>query len=108
MHGIPSHVVAAYADKYSLSPAEAEERFARLDGFLASAADRTSRPDVLVDHAWHAFLLYTREYREYCDRRFGVFIDHTPDQGSSSLGSSCSAGAPSPAPPGGRPSGPNR
>lgn len=31
-----------------------------------------------VDDAWHALILDTREYAEFCERNFGRFIHHRP------------------------------
>lgn len=31
-----------------------------------------------VDPAWHAFMLHTAKYREFCDKYFGHFLDHDP------------------------------
>lgn len=32
-----------------------------------------------VDYGWHAFILHTREYADFCDRVAGRFIHHEPD-----------------------------
>jgi hypothetical protein len=37
-----------------------------------------SMPSKAVDDAWHAFILSTRAYREFCARAFGRFLHHTP------------------------------
>lgn len=37
-------------------------------------------PSRTVDEGWHAFILHTREYAEFCDRVVGHFIHHTPDE----------------------------
>lgn len=39
-------------------------------------------PPELADHAWHAFVLHTRDYAEYCRHRFGRFVHHQPMEGS--------------------------
>lgn len=31
-----------------------------------------------VDHLWHAFVLFTRDYRQFCQDVCGTFIDHVP------------------------------
>src|SRR5690606_28161878 len=31
-----------------------------------------------IDLMWHTFLLYTRQYAEFCDRYFGFFLHHQP------------------------------
>ncbi len=35
-------------------------------------------PSLAVDDAWHAFILYTRAYEQFCRRAFGRFLHHTP------------------------------
>ncbi len=37
-------------------------------------------PSREVDHGWHAFILHTREYAEFCDRVAGRFIHHVPEE----------------------------
>jgi hypothetical protein len=37
-----------------------------------------SMPSKAVDDAWHAFILSTRAYREFCAGAFGRFLHHTP------------------------------
>jgi hypothetical protein len=36
-------------------------------------------PSVLVDEAWHAFVICTRHYEEFCLKFFGQMIHHAPD-----------------------------
>lgn len=33
----------------------------------------------LVDEMWHVFVLHTAEYREFCDRHLGGYVDHLPE-----------------------------
>lgn len=35
-------------------------------------------PSQVVDVAWHEFILFTREYRQFCSRGLGRFLHHTP------------------------------
>lgn len=37
-----------------------------------------SMPSQAVDDAWHAFILFTRNYDQFCRRAFGRFLHHTP------------------------------
>jgi hypothetical protein len=37
-----------------------------------------SSPSWPVDAAWHAFILHTRAYADYCERLCGRFVNHTP------------------------------
>lgn len=35
-------------------------------------------PSQAVDVAWHEFILFTRDYKEFCDKALGRFLHHTP------------------------------
>ena len=35
-------------------------------------------PSVLVDKAWHEFILHTRVYSEFCQNELGKFVHHVP------------------------------
>jgi len=35
-------------------------------------------PSRSVDEAWHEFILFTRQYRDYCDKTLGRFLHHVP------------------------------
>ena len=37
-----------------------------------------SMPSQAVDDAWHAFILFTRNYQQFCRKAFGRFLHHTP------------------------------
>ncbi|MGW4485135.1 glycine-rich domain-containing protein [Amycolatopsis sp. NPDC004368] len=49
--------------------------------FLATCArtDRPLAPSETVDIGWHAFILYTHEYADFCTRISGNFIHHVPN-----------------------------
>ena len=32
-----------------------------------------------VDHMWHIFLLYTKDYMDFCQNHFGEYLHHLPD-----------------------------
>ncbi|WP_342786821.1 hypothetical protein [Streptomyces qinzhouensis] len=36
-------------------------------------------PSRLVDPGWHAFMLHTQEYADWCQERFGFFVHHAPN-----------------------------
>lgn len=48
--------------------------------FLGACAVASERlvPSVQVDPGWHAFVLHTREYAEFCERIAGRFLHHDP------------------------------
>lgn len=35
-------------------------------------------PSKAMDHAWHEFIVMTREYADFCQRAFGRYLHHTP------------------------------
>lgn len=35
-------------------------------------------PPKLIDKGWHEFMLFSKDYREFCLKYFGRFIDHEP------------------------------
>ncbi len=37
-----------------------------------------SMPSQVVDDAWHAFILFSRNYEHFCRKAFGRFLHHTP------------------------------
>lgn len=50
-------------------------------GFLqlcSKEPDNSYGPSETVDIGWHTFILYTREYAEFCNRVAGHFIHHAP------------------------------
>ncbi|MBL4686458.1 MAG: hypothetical protein JKY37_17820 [Nannocystaceae bacterium] len=45
---------------------------------LCAASEKSLTPSPRIDGAWHEFVLCTREYSEFCQRRFGRFVHHDP------------------------------
>lgn len=37
-----------------------------------------SMPSQVVDVAWHEFILFTRQYQQFCNKALGRFLHHTP------------------------------
>ncbi|MEV7026099.1 hypothetical protein [Kitasatospora sp. NPDC093558] len=57
-----------------------DQALAFLGACAANPGTRLS-PSRLVDHGWHTFLMYTREYAGFCDRVAGRFLHHSPEDG---------------------------
>lgn len=38
-------------------------------------------PSLVADDLWHTFILFTKDYREFCEKSFGKIIDHEPHTG---------------------------
>lgn len=76
---IPSVVIQHFARKKVIPDEKAQILFAELEVFLSSAASSCRVPSKEVDEAWHEFILFTRQYADYCIKKFGRFIHHVPD-----------------------------
>jgi hypothetical protein len=65
-----------------LTEAQEELVFAALREYfhLCNRAGRrmVAMPSQVVDDAWHAFILYTRAYEQFCRGALGRFLHHTP------------------------------
>jgi len=46
--------------------------------YLNSGRKFVSMPSQVADELWHEFILYTREYQQFCRKAFGGFLHHTP------------------------------
>lgn len=40
-------------------------------------------PSKIVDEAWHEFILFTKDYAEFCKKALGKFLHHTPSSAMS-------------------------
>lgn len=76
---VPENVVKYFAFRNAVSQSEAETLFSRLDAFLTAASQSRQIPSLDIDEAWHAFILHSKEYADYCMGRFGRFIHHVPN-----------------------------
>lgn len=79
----PDHIARKVQQAYPhLGPAECGQVMAGLRQFFAVAMEargrRVSMPSQAVDEAWHAFILSTREYRDFCRQVLGRFLHHVP------------------------------
>jgi len=45
---------------------------------LKSGRKFVSMPSQVVDDLWHEFILYTRDYQQFCSKAFGGYMHHTP------------------------------
>lgn len=63
---------------------EGERGVNQVAAFLAVAANTTERvtPSLRVDLFWHALVLHTKHYAEFCGALGGRFIHHVPDRNS--------------------------
>src|SRR5262245_45645941 len=46
--------------------------------YFKSGYRRVAMPSKVADDLWHEFILFTREYKAFCEAAFGNFLHHTP------------------------------
>lgn len=71
---IEARALLAHPDSYELL-------FRELKRFLYLAANSPCPLPMLhseIDDLWHQFILFTKQYREFCAQFFGRYIDHSP------------------------------
>ncbi len=75
-----SAVTDRYQKKLALSPGEANQLFEDVLRFLwvKSVTKEPITPSQKIDDGWHNFILFTKDYANFCSRYFGKFIHHTP------------------------------
>lgn len=67
-------------NKEGFTQEEADDVFQDMLKFLYLCGTRkeTFAPTEPIDRAWHAFILFTREYASFCNKMFGEFVHHSP------------------------------
>ena len=76
-----SRLVARIATEYGVDVSYSERILDQAVAFLRLCAARPNQsfaPSPIVDVGWHAFILTTREYAEFCEKIAGRFIHHIP------------------------------
>jgi hypothetical protein len=77
------------ANDDGLDPDTAERIVEQALAFLMACAhypDGHLSPSQTVDAGWHAFILHTRDYAEFCQRVAGRFIHHRPNDPGEPVG----------------------
>lgn len=54
------------------------KRFLALPLLYPAESETSFVPSLAVDSLWHAFILNTPRYREFCERVYGKYLDHVP------------------------------
>src|SRR2546425_7422020 len=77
---IPQRVIERYSRDRAITQAEAGTHFAELQKFLQVCASSGGihAPSRALDEIWHTFVLFTKDYGDFCLKRFGRFIHHEP------------------------------
>lgn len=86
-------VITRYGRDHNLSYQDAERHVFELRRFLALCALNSAQPYGMrgqIDEAWHTFIMFTRDYADFCRRVAGRFIHHQPDTDAEERSSSSS------------------
>ena len=73
-------IIQKMMQEYSMSREDALQLFEDTKMFLFLCATHPVGlgPTAKLDDGWHTFILFTREYRDFCIRYLGKFIHHNP------------------------------
>lgn len=75
------NVIKKHASELGISLKEAEIHFEECKKFLylCSITDNPLSPSKGIDAIWHTFILFTKDYNNFCLNYLGRFVHHTPD-----------------------------
>jgi len=74
-------VISRFTGIFRIEEEEAKDIFQETKKFLSIGRTEgvfISEDLLVIDEMWHNFILFTRDYEEFCMRCFGVFLHHTP------------------------------
>jgi hypothetical protein len=73
-------LIERYAKDYSVPPETAQQCFTALKQFLYLCAVTPGYKVTSdrIDSMWHTFLLFTKNYDEFCSHYLGRFVNHEP------------------------------
>ncbi len=73
-------VVNKLKSEMGMSEGEAIRLFHDMVKFLWLCGTKRGRfsPTKRIDEAWHRFILFTKDYHEFCNKSFGRYIHHGP------------------------------
>lgn len=74
-------VLSRFTDLFAVTDEAAEDIFTEMKKFLfISRMPGVFIPDelLIVDEMWHNFILFTKEYQDFCSFYFGQYLHHTP------------------------------
>lgn len=76
--------ILRFMDNFDITFAEGESIFREMKLLLALIARYpeeyifTHEPFWIIDEMWHTFLMYSKDYEDFCHQHFGKMIYHAP------------------------------
>lgn len=46
--------------------------------YLSVVAEESISPTKMIDMGWHHFILFTKDYEDFCEKYLGQFVHHSP------------------------------
>lgn len=73
-------VIRRYSANYGVSLEYAQNCFAAFKKYMIVCAVKPGQSAVseTIDEMWHTFLLFTKDYKAFCEEYLGRFIHHEP------------------------------
>lgn len=78
---IPFEVIERFSLRNGIPLQESLKIHDDLLGYLDEGQAIKSKdhsPSLIVDEAWHSFILHTKLYYDFCKSRYGTFVHHFP------------------------------
>ncbi len=71
-------IIEKFCREYDVEPELAKEYFIEVKKFLYLCSNTKEKlaPSAEIDKIWHTFMLFTKDYEQYCMHFLGKFIDH--------------------------------
>ncbi|MFM9946516.1 MAG: hypothetical protein ACKV1O_01130 [Saprospiraceae bacterium] len=75
-----SEIIVRYSKELGVSISTSKKHNKVLVEFLdlASKSEHSCYPDKTIDNAWHNFILFTKDYYAFCQRKYNKLIHHNP------------------------------
>lgn len=76
------------ADHPEISTVTARRIVGQAAAFIAASGRQPGQslaPSELVDYGWHAFILHTADYADFCEQVVGQFVHHVPTDEAETL-----------------------
>lgn len=75
------NILSRFTDLFAVTETEADDIFTETKKFLFVCREQGMFiPDelLIIDEMWHNFILFTRDYQQFCQQYFGSYIHHLP------------------------------
>lgn len=50
-----------------------------ITGLMSKGLGSVAMPSKIVDELWHVFIIFTKDYVDFCNNAYGYYFHHSPD-----------------------------